>query len=115
MKKQTRTIIIVLLNVLFCAYMLWFFARNTYLRPYAGSTTRELLAGLILLITLYANYFLLYPKLHKKHPLVLLGGIGQPLYHSRSNRLCNRLSPYYVLQWCDNWRNRSFPFFFPLF
>ena len=70
MKKQTRTIIIVLLNVLFCAYMLWFSARNTYLRPYAGSTTRELLAGLILLITLYANYFLLYPKLHKKHPVV---------------------------------------------
>ena len=70
MKKQTRTIIIVLLNVLFCAYMLWFSARNTYLRPYAGSTTRELLAGLILLVTLYTNFFLLYPKLHKKHPLV---------------------------------------------
>ena len=70
MKKQTRTIIIVLLNVLFCAYLLWFSARNTYLRPYAGSTTRELLAGLILLVTLYTNFFLLYPKLHKKHPLV---------------------------------------------
>lgn len=70
MKKQTRTIIIVLLNVLFCAYMLWFSARNTYLRPYAGSTTRELLAGLILLVTLYTNFFLLYPKLHKKHPVV---------------------------------------------
>ena len=66
MKKQTRTIIIVLLNVLFCAYMLWFSARNTYLRPYAGSTTRELLAGLILLVTLYTNYFLLYPK----HPFL---------------------------------------------
>ncbi len=70
MKKQTRTIIIVLLNILFCAYMLWFSANNSYLRPYAGSTTRELLAGLILLATLYANYFLLYPKLHKKHPVV---------------------------------------------
>ena len=70
MKKQTRTIIIVLLNVLFCAYMLWFSARNAYLRPYAGSMTREFLAGLVLLITLYANYFLLYPKLHKKHPVV---------------------------------------------
>ena len=70
MKKQTRTIIIVLLNVLFCAYLLWFSANNAYLRPYAGSMTREFLAGLILLITLYANYFLLYPKLHKKHPVV---------------------------------------------
>ena len=70
MKKQTRTIIIVLLNVLFCAYLLWFSANNAYLRPYAGSKTREFLAGLILLITLYANYFLLYPKLHKKHPVV---------------------------------------------
>ena len=70
MKKQTRTIIIVLLNVLFCAYLLWFSANNSYLRPYAGSKTRELLAGLILLATFYANYFLLYPKLHKKHPVV---------------------------------------------
>lgn len=70
MKKQTRTIIIVLLNVLFCAYMLWFTTHNSFLRPYAGSKTREFLAGLILLITLYANYFLLYPKLHKKHPVV---------------------------------------------
>ena len=70
MKKQTRTIIIVLLNVLFCAYLLWFSANNAYLRPYAGSKTRELLAGLILLVTLYTNYFLLYPKLHKKHPVV---------------------------------------------
>ena len=70
MKKQTRTIIIVLLNVLFCAYMLWFTTHNSFLRPYAGSKTREFLAGLVLLITLYANYFLLYPKLHKKHPVV---------------------------------------------
>lgn len=70
MKKQTRTIIIVLLNVLFCAYMLWFSTNNSFLRPYAGSKTREFFAGLILLITLYANYFLLYPKLHKKHPVV---------------------------------------------
>ena len=43
MKKQTRTIIIVLLNVLFCA---------------------------ILLASIYANYFLLYPKLYLKHPVV---------------------------------------------
>ena len=70
MKKQTRTFLIVLLNVLFCAYLLWFSANNSYLRPYAGSKTRELLAGLILLATFYANYFLLYPKLHKKHPVV---------------------------------------------
>ena len=53
MKKQTRTFLIVLLNVLFCAYLLWFSANNSYLRPYAGSKTRELLAGLILLATFY--------------------------------------------------------------
>ncbi len=68
--KHRRTIVIVLLNVLFCAYILWFTTNNSFLRPFAGSKTREFLAGLILLITLYANYFLLYPKLHKKHPVV---------------------------------------------
>lgn len=68
--KHRRTIIVVLLNVLFCAYMLWFTTNNSFLRPFAGSKTREFLAGLILLVTLYANYFLLYPKLHKKHPVV---------------------------------------------
>ena len=70
MKKQTRTIIIVLLNVLFCAGLLWFFSRNAFIRPYAGSAIKEMLIGGILLATLYANYFLLYPKLYMKHPVV---------------------------------------------
>ena len=70
MKKQTRTIIIVLLNVLFCAELLWFFSRNAILRPYAGSAIKEMLIGGILLASIYANYFLLYPKLYLKHPVV---------------------------------------------
>ena len=70
MKKQTRTIIIVLLNVLFCAELLWFFSRNAILRPYAGSAIKEMLIGGILLASIYANYFLLYPNLYLKHPVV---------------------------------------------
>lgn len=70
MKKQTRTIIIVLLNVLFCAELLWFFSRNAILRPYAGSAIKEMLIGGILLASIYANYFLLYPKHYLKHPVV---------------------------------------------
>ncbi len=70
MKKQTRTIIIILLNVLFCAELLWFFSRNAILRPYAGSAIKEMLIGGILLASIYANYFLLYPKLYLKHPVV---------------------------------------------
>lgn len=70
MKKQTRTIIIVLLNVLFCAGLLWFFSRNAFIRPYAGSAIKEMLIGGILLASIYANYFLLYPKLYLKHPVV---------------------------------------------
>ena len=68
--KHRNTIVTILLNILFCAYLLWFFARNSFVRPYAGSTTREVLAGLLLLATVYANYFLLYPLIHKKHPVV---------------------------------------------
>lgn len=68
--KHRNTIVNILLNILFCAYLLWFFARNSFVRPYAGSTTREVLAGLLLLATVYANYFLLYPKLRQKHPIV---------------------------------------------
>ncbi len=60
-------VFIVFLNLLFCSALLWFFTRNALLRPYAGSAGKEILAGLLLLATLYANYFLLYPKLYHKH------------------------------------------------
>ena len=68
--EHRRTIIVVLLNILFCAVLLYFFANYSQLRPYAGSPVKEVLAGLLLLATLYANYFLLYPLLHKKRPVV---------------------------------------------
>ena len=68
--KHQRTIVIVLLNILFCAIVLYFFAYYSQLRPYAGSAVKEVLAGLLLLATLFANYFLLYPLIHKKHPVV---------------------------------------------
>ena len=57
--KHRRTIVIVLLNVLFCAVLLYFFVNNSYLRPWAGSVTNEVLAGLLLLATVYANYYLI--------------------------------------------------------
>ena len=65
--KHLNTIVIILLNILFCFGLLWFFTRNAFLRPYAGTTLKEAVAGLLLLGSLYANYFLLYPKLHQKH------------------------------------------------
>ena len=65
--KHLNTIVIILLNILFCFGLLWFFTRNAFLRPYAGSTLKEAVAGLLLLGSLYANYFLLYPILYQKH------------------------------------------------
>lgn len=57
-----------ILNVIFCILTLWLFTQNSILRPYAGSYFKELLAGLLLLGSLYVNYFLLYPKLYQKRP-----------------------------------------------
>ena len=65
--KHLNTIVNILLNILFCFGLLWFFTRNAFLRPYAGSTLKEVVAGLLLLGSLYANYFLLYPILYQKH------------------------------------------------
>ncbi|MBR3467183.1 MAG: LytTR family transcriptional regulator DNA-binding domain-containing protein [Bacteroidales bacterium] len=65
--KQQKTIVTILLNILFCAALLWFFSRNAFLRPYLGSTAKEFLSGLLLLTILYANYFILYPKLYRNH------------------------------------------------
>lgn len=65
MKPQNK-IVVILLNILFCAVLLWFFTRNAFLRPYAGSPLKEVFAGLLLLGSLYANYFLLYPMLYQK-------------------------------------------------
>lgn len=65
--RHPKTIIAILLNILFCATLLWFFTRNAFLRPYLGSTAKEFLSGLLLLATLYANYYILYPKLYRNH------------------------------------------------
>ena len=69
--KHKNSIVTISLNILFCAALLWFFSRNAFLRPYAGSTFKEILAGLLLLGTVYANYFILYPKLYAQNAHVL--------------------------------------------
>lgn len=68
--ERKRTVVTILLNVLFCGVTLWLFARNSYLRPFSGSFFKEILAGSLLLGSLYANYFLFYPKIHNKSPLI---------------------------------------------
>ena len=65
--KQQKTIVTILLNILFCAALLWFFSRNAILRPSLGSRAKEVFSGLLLLATLYANYYLFYPKLYRGH------------------------------------------------
>ena len=70
--KNSKKIVTIVLNVLFCAVLLWFFSRNCFLRPYAGSMWKELFTGVMQLATLYINYFLLYPLLvEKRHSRTL--------------------------------------------
>ena len=69
--RNTKTVVIILLNILFCAITLWLFTRNSYLRPYAGSSLKEILAGVLVLGSLYVNYFLLYPKLYLQYPHII--------------------------------------------
>lgn len=69
--KDLNKIAKVLLNVLFCVSLLWFFTQNAFLRPYAGSASKEIITGLLLLGSMYANYFLLYPKLYEQNAHIL--------------------------------------------
>ena len=71
MKKYLKTIVIILLNILFCATVIWLFTQNSVLRPYAGSFLKEALSALLLLGSLYANYFLLYPRIYKKYSYII--------------------------------------------
>ncbi len=66
--KRKKTVVTILLNVLFCSVILWLFTRNSILRPYAGNLFKETFAGSLLLGSLYANYFLFYPKIHHDRP-----------------------------------------------
>lgn len=68
--KYLNTVAFVFLNILFCAVALWFFARNSYLRPFSGSLLKETISGIVLLGSLYVNYFLLYPKLYRNYPKI---------------------------------------------
>lgn len=65
--KHLHNVSVIFLNAMFCATLLWSFTQNAFLRPYAGSVVKEIIAGLMLLVTLYANYFVLYPTLYNKH------------------------------------------------
>ncbi len=65
--KHKNAVVSILLNVLFCAALLWFFSRNAFLRPYLGSTAKEFLSGLLLLAVLYSNYYVFYPKLRQRY------------------------------------------------
>ena len=65
--KHKNTIASILLNVLSCTVLLWFFSRNAFLRPYLGSTAKECLSGLLLLAILYSNYYVFYPKLRQRY------------------------------------------------
>ena len=69
--KHLKKIAPILLNIAFCILVLWFFTRNAFLRPYAGSFLKEVLAGLLLLGVLYANYFLFYPVLYQKRAHII--------------------------------------------
>lgn len=67
----SNKIITILLNILFCAVVLWIFSNISFIRPSAGSTLKESISALFLLGSLYLNYFLLYPKLLHKYPYVI--------------------------------------------
>ena len=64
--KRLKTTVFILLNFLFCASLLWFFSRNAFLRPSTGNLSKEAVSGLLLLGSLYLNYYLLYPKLYQR-------------------------------------------------
>ena len=66
--KHWKTVVVILLNILFCAAMLWLHSRNCFLRPFSGSSLKEFISGLLLLVSLYFNYFYLYPKFCRKSP-----------------------------------------------
>lgn len=69
--KHINAVINVILNVIFCILTLWLFTQNSILRPYAGSSFKEFIAGFLLLGTVYLNYFLLYPCLYQKHSHII--------------------------------------------
>ena len=48
--------------------MFWFLIRNSFLRPFSGSSYKESFSALLLIGSLYFNYFLLYPRIYQKYP-----------------------------------------------
>lgn len=65
--KHLKTIVIILLNFLFCIMMFLILVSNSLLRPYAGSFVKESFSALLLIGSLYLNYFLLYPRIYQKY------------------------------------------------
>ena len=65
--KYLKTFAIIVLNLLFCIVAFFLLIRHSLLRPYAGSLFKESFSALLLLGSLYFNYFLLYPKIYLKY------------------------------------------------
>ena len=65
--KKLKKVAIILLNFLVCITMFWFLIRNSFLRPFSGSSYKESFSALLLIGSLYFNYFLLYPRIYQKY------------------------------------------------
>ena len=70
----------ILMHLVFCIIMLFFFGFNSCLRPVAyPALYKEYITGFIAIITIYLNYFLLFPKLY----------------------ICRKYSSYWILTLCS--------------
>ncbi len=61
-----RSIIELVLHLLFWGTVLFIFTHYSILRPYAKTDLGEIIAALLTAAAVYANYFLLFPKLYMK-------------------------------------------------
>ena len=90
-------------HVAFCAILVLFFCRNSFMRPIArGELYKEAVAGIFLLCMLYLNYLLLIPQFLGKRKYaafavlallsVLASGIGEMLLVRSNVQQC--IAPY---------------------
>ncbi len=57
----------ILVHLLLCIFILLFFRLNSFLRPLAiGALYKEYIAGGIVLLVFYLNFFILYPRLYSE-------------------------------------------------
>ena len=72
--RNVKTLSIILGQILFFVFFVWYFANFSFLRPRCG-INKEYILAFVLVFAMVINYWIFYPQFYKKHSFWLYAAV----------------------------------------